>query len=259
MSEDLPREFQKKFYLATAIFLVIFASFGFFDPPDEWFVPVGLFQLFPVPQPSFPWMAAIYFLTMAFTLVSAFTPYRLARVLTFIFYYYIFGIRYCYGFLSHIDAALTVALLVMAVASQKSDWQIRFIAFYWTLLLSLAGLHKLTVDGWGWASSDPIAQVVWRARLHANPQHLQPAPMLVSFMIESGLSKSLSWHVLLLELFAPLIFLSRTVHKLIFPQLLLILLAFQIVIDRHFIFSMAPLYLAAAYYRKRSFWDGSVE
>ncbi len=240
--------FPRLFYMATLGFLIHQYVFSHFNYPPELFEPRGLFRLIPLSMPEPTVMNAIYILT-AFSLILVIIQDRIpVRILAFVLCFYVFGIRYNYGYLSHLDAGTTVALGVMAMARPGEFWPLRFISGYLILIFFMAGLQKLYRDGWAWAASDPVAQIIWRDRLVLYPADTEQISSLGMFLIHSGLSVLLSYYVLALELAAPLALFARRAFVFIFPQLILILIGIQLTIGRNFIYSLLPLIIAGWFY-----------
>ncbi len=251
ISDRDAQSFRRGFYLAVLPYLTVHYAFSNFIFPIEFFSPRGFFRLFPVPMPDVWLISIVYFLAAAALIGAAFKGWAVCKWAAFFGCFYIFGIRYNYGFLMKADAVTTIGLGVMAVAKSAAAWPIRFLSFYGVLIFFLAAIHKLVVDGWQWAASDSVAQVLKRQLF----SEVQPAslPPLSNFIVESGFSQYLSWHTMGLELLSPLLLVNRTLFLIIFPQLVLMLLGFQWMIGRHFLFTMAPIGVAMIYLHRRKF------
>lgn len=240
--------FHKLFYLMAFCFLNYHLSLGIFNYPLHFFEAQGFFRLFPFPMPSKVVMIFLYLLAGAFLLLAAFRGRSLEKWISFILCFYIFGIRYNYGFISHNDGAITIALGIMALARSHERWPIPVLTGYWVLIFFLASLNKFVSGGLNWAQYDSVAQVLWQEHLRVYPFGGAPVSMPLAVFVLTGFSKYLSWHVFILELLCPLMLLSRTAYWIIFPQLILMLVGFQLSIGRNFLFSTLPLIIAAIFY-----------
>ena len=119
---------------------------------------------------------------------------------------------------------------------------------YFLAIFFFAGLHKLAYDGWAWAQSDPVGQILWRDRLISYPRVTDSLPAWQTWLIETKISQALSWYSLVLELVSPLAFLHQRIYWLVLPQLLLMLGGMNLVISRNFLLGMLPLIVVAIAY-----------
>lgn len=242
--------FHRLFYLSALVYLPVHLRAKTFLYREDLFVPRGIFRVLPLQAPSVHIYWMLYALAGVVFLKAAFKPQPLFRWLAFALCFYLYGCRYNYGQLLQLDSGITIAFGVMALARTDSSWPIRFLGFYWAFILFLCGSQKMAVAGWSWASVDSVANVLWRDRLYRTPT--AELSGLSTFIISSGLSRVLSWYTLLLELLAPLMLVHRTLFFVLYPQLLLLLIGIQSTMGRNFIYSMAPLYVAAFFVHLRS-------
>lgn len=254
------------FYLTALLHSLYHFRLGYFDYPAFMFEPAGIFLAFPVPQPDRATVTTLYYLLwVALALCIAGTG-RAPRILATCLAFYVYGVRYNYGFHFKAETGVCLCLLVMAFARCDDAlafskppspdvvethrrgglylWPLQFVRTYWAFLIFTAGLFKLVRTGWDWAEGDAIHQVLVRQMYYYYP-HPHPPTALASYLLQHpALTLIGSWLSLLVELAAPLILCGTRVRLFLLVNLVVMLTLVRYTMSHSFVVAHMPLYLA---------------
>lgn len=236
-------DYRRRFYLGSAL-LAFYRVYRMGEAqPLSLFNPIGFFKFFPVPMPDKTSMMFLFAAVAIFSLLSIRKAANLERMTTFLLAFYSYGGQYNYGIMHSWDASIVIALGVMAFANPNESWSLRFIGFYWVLVIFLAGVNKLYNTGWLWPQSDPIGAFFMEQQYKAYPK-VYPMGESKRFLISSGFSVLGAWFAMLVELASPLLLFSRRFFHLLYWPILILFFLILIIMGRNFFISMAPLYIA---------------
>lgn len=258
--------FRIVFYLTALMHSVYHFRLGYFDYPAYLFEPAGIFLAFPLPQPDRASVTTLYYLLWALLVLCAAGAGRLPRVGATALAFYVYGVRYNYGFHYKAETGICLCLLVMALARCDDAlslrrpppaaelelnrgegfylWPLQFVRTYWAFLIFTAGLFKLLRTGWDWAEGDAIHQVLVRQTYYFYP-HPHPPTALASYLLRhKELTAVGSWLSLLVELAAPLILLGSRFRLFILANLVVMLTLVRYTMSHSFVVAHMPLYLS---------------
>lgn len=264
-AESLAR-FRIAFYVAALLHSIYHRFLGYFEYPAYLFQPVGLFRLVPLPQPDRAVMLALYVALWLLLGLAAAGSGRAVRILLVFLAFYVYGVRYNYGFNYKAETGVFLCFVVMA-ASRCDDalswrrrhppsdldiarlhgyysWPIQFTRAYWAFLMCTAGLFKLARTGWEWAGGDAIHQVLLRQMYYFYPQAHPPTPLAAFLLSHPFLTQWGSWLSLLVELAAPLVLLGGIYRWIILGNLVAMLTVVRFTMHHSFVIAHMPLYLS---------------
>jgi hypothetical protein len=229
------------FCLGTLVFCDALVDRAWAFAPSAFWRPISFFVLLPGP----PGPAALAALGAAWrvALMCAAVGFgtRLATAAAFALSAYLFGLRYCYGFLHTGDAITVVASLILACSdcgvAYSADqrifrrrvprtvpaWPLKLAWAAWSILFLSAAVAKLRAGGLGWVFSDNLARNILKNRLwffgrSGEGLRAVAGPWLTQFPL---LCRAGAGFTVLLELAAPLVLFSRRARATIVPSLFL--------------------------------------
>jgi hypothetical protein len=183
------------------------------DVPTEWYVPLTIGRLLPLPTPTTTVVTVVQWALVATALVAA--TGRAPRLLgstVFLLYLEWMVIAMSYGKVDHDRIAYLVALAVLPTigrvrwrdrrSSQAAGWAMAMVFVTVVLTYFLAAWAKIRFGGWDWATGSTLARAF-----------LRRGTVLSEWMLDApGLLVAAQWGILVFELLSPLMLLVWSVR-----------------------------------------------
>ncbi len=259
------KKFQRVFYFAHLLAAyMIGVPWRIIDRYSELlYSPNILFGIFDVRKQSeffFDVMGAIFILSLTLSAFGVFSKFsRSVAAIASIYYY---GMKYNYSDLVRVDGHLTVSLFVVAAASfgelkANQVWPVKLIRLYFVLIFFSAGLLKLRINMGDWIFENAVG----RALLMSEPSFVYKfknwpglfplfQDMRQLILENEFVGRFISISTLFVELASPLALWKKT-KNIAVGSLMLFLIGVFCLMSHLFIFSMLPLAVAFASFRKR--------
>ena len=184
------------------------------DVPTEWYVPLTIGRLLPLPTPTSTVVHVVQWALVAAALVAA--TGRAPRILgsaVFLLYLEWMVIAMSYGKVDHDRIAYLVALAVLPTigrvrwrdrrSSEAAGWAMAMVFVTVMLTYFLAAWAKIRFGGWDWATGSTLARAF-----------LRRGTIFSEWMLDvPGLLVAAQWGMLALELLSPLMLLVWSVRK----------------------------------------------
>ena len=178
------------------------------DVPTEWYQPLTIGQLLPLPTPTSTVVHVVQWALVATALVAA--TGRAPRLLgsaVFLLYLQWMVIAMSYGKVDHDRIAYLVALAVLPTigrvrwrdrrSTEAAGWAMAVVFVTVMLTYFLAAWAKIRFGGWDWATGSTLARAF-----------LRRGTIFSEWMLDSpGLLVAAQWGMLVLELLSPLMLL----------------------------------------------------
>ncbi len=178
------------------------------DVPTEWYAPLTIGRLLPLPTPT-PAVVSVVQWALVLAAVAAATGRapRLLGTAVFLLYFEWMVIAMSYGKVDHDRIAYLVALAVLPTigsarwrdkrSSEAAGWAMAAVFVTVMLTYFLAAWAKMRFGGWDWATGSTLARAIVRR-----------GTVLSDWLLETpGLLVGAQWAMLALELAAPLMLL----------------------------------------------------
>lgn len=178
---------------------------------------------------------------------------RPATLVAFLLGFYLLGVAQSYAVMTHVDAAIPLALGVMAAArsnhalaldmyfwrhgamlsSGEYRWPVQVLRLITVFVLFNGGLSKLRHGGFDWVFSDNLSILLLQ-----NQHYFTPQPPLTSLGVELApyvwLTQILALGTLLVELAIPLALVSLRARWLLIPSVCLMFVTIRLLLGPNF-------------------------
>jgi hypothetical protein len=227
---------------------------------DVFWTPIQAFRILHLPLlPASALLAAeiVWKISLAAAAIGLAT--RASTIIAFGLGFYLLGLQNNFGKIHHRDAAVVLALLVLAfsqcgaalsadgwIASRKRPgrvppdlsaeftWPARLVQVLVTFVFFSAGVSKLRHAGLEWITSDNLA-IVLRQLQHSVSTRRPWLPWGVEIARHRGLCRALAAGVLATEVASPLALVSRRARFLLVPGQILLLIAIRALLGPQFL------------------------
>jgi vitamin K-dependent gamma-carboxylase-like protein len=199
------------------------------DVPTEWYAPLTIGQVLPLPTPTAAVVLVVQWaLVLAALAAATGRAPRLLGTAVFLLYFEWMVIAMSYGKVDHDRIAYLVALAVLPTvgrvrwrdkrSSEAAGWAMAAVFVTVMLTYFLAAWAKMRFGGWDWATGSTLARAIVRR-----------GTVLSDWLLETpGLLVGAQWAMLALELAAPLMLLVWSARARV--VLVAFLLAFHLAV-----------------------------